>query len=348
MQSAKELHKYTQSLNVLYVEDDELLRTETAALLEPFFHLIVMADNGETGLEKYNNEKFDIVITDINMPKMNGIEMIRAIKEINPEQKIVAISAHNESGILIQLIKAGVNSFIIKPVILQEMIATLYPVSRDAYMQNLNIELVHELNEERAVLEQQLRELQMQSNTISTKHQQVEMLLQNKKKSDPPVAEHYFAADEDEGDENVLLLSDHCDDLTEIFNELPEHISYCSLQQSPEATAKVADQLHKAANILFHYTPYIDSLSSSMNDLAAVIEKNPEAFLSLLNESGDSIIILFDAVSSDMERYVERFSTESLAMRNVHHIHEPTALSVRQIIGMISPEEIEDGELEFF
>jgi YesN/AraC family two-component response regulator len=157
MHTAKELLNYAQHLNILYVEDDERLREETVSLFEPFFKEIDTACDGEEGLKKYNDKQFDIVITDINMPKMNGIEMISNIKEIDPEQKIIAISAHNESDILVQLIKAGVNSFILKPIIQSEVIEALYSISRDSYTQIFNIELVNELNEKNEELEKQLK-----------------------------------------------------------------------------------------------------------------------------------------------------------------------------------------------
>ena len=68
----------------------------------------------------------------------------------------------------------------------------------------------------------------------------------------------------------------------------------------------------------------------------------------MYKEDPDNAIMLFDAVSLDMERYIERFSVESMAMKNIHHIHHPTSLSIQQIIGMISPENIDEGEMEFF
>ena len=73
------LKKYASACSVLYVEDDEVIRTATASFLGRFFSDIVLAEDGEIGLEKYKEREFDIVITDINMPNMNGIEMIEAI-----------------------------------------------------------------------------------------------------------------------------------------------------------------------------------------------------------------------------------------------------------------------------
>jgi len=137
----KDIHKYSQHLSVLYVEDNDKVREETVIIFRLLFHLVDTAINGEEGLFAYNNSKYDIVITDINMPKLNGIEMITRMREINPEQKIVAISAHDEPEILMEVMRKGINSFILKPINLDEMLAILYPVCRDVDTQNTNHEL---------------------------------------------------------------------------------------------------------------------------------------------------------------------------------------------------------------
>ncbi|MDH5465771.1 MAG: response regulator, partial [Thiovulaceae bacterium] len=218
MYSAKDLKHHSKELQVLYVEDDEHLRFETSKLFELFFKKVDLAENGLIGLDQYSNNEYDLVLTDINMPEMNGIEMMQKIKEINPEQKIMAISAHNEPDILINLIKAGIDGFVLKPVIHQEVINNLYSICRDCAAQKLNLSLMEELQTQKDQLEKQNKELQRQLNTIDTKHNQVEKLLVtvNEKNDD------YFTVDEDEGEENVILFSDHCVDLTEIFEEIPQ------------------------------------------------------------------------------------------------------------------------------
>ncbi len=111
-----------KNLTVLYVEDSDVVRESTLDLLENFFSNIDWAVNGEEGLQKYekyhhdNQHYYDIVITDINMPKMNGIEMSRSILTLNEEQVILVISAHNESDYLLKLINMGIANFILKPI----------------------------------------------------------------------------------------------------------------------------------------------------------------------------------------------------------------------------------------
>ena len=349
MYSAKDLIKYTEGLNVLYVEDDDTLREETVFLLEPYFKDIITASNGLNGLNIYNNKPFDIVITDINMPKMNGIEMIRKIKEINPEQKIIAISAHNESDILIELIKAGVSSFILKPILQNEVINTLYPISRDAFMQTLNVQLVNELNEKNELLEKQLKILKTQENTIDIKHTQVEKLLQSKPsiKGDE-ILPDYFAKDKDEGLENIVFLKDDADDLLEYFQEISEKLSHSLIYSDKSDIISIANMFAKTSSILLHYSPYLDSLASSLNELSISLQEHTDKFIEVCNSDNDGMFRLFDAIDSDMQRYIERFSIESIAMKNSHHIHKPTMLSIKQIITLFAVNEDDFGDMEFF
>jgi len=350
MHTAKELKKYTDKLNVLYVEDDDKLREGISSLFNMFFKEVDTACDGIEGLEKYNNKVYDLVITDVNMPRMNGIEMVSRIKEINTEQKIIAISAHNESDILIDLIQAGVTNFLLKPIIQSEVINILYGISRDCYTQLLNTELVNELNEKNEELEAQLKALQVRNNTIDIKHAQIETLLQKKniKEEKDPLVSSYFEKDEDEGKENVMFIADDADDLLEYFQEIPELLFFIVDGSTDNEIQKMTDILNRTSSILLRYSPFLDSLSASFVELSSAIGDHKTEFLNVLNEDSDGILSLFDAVSSDMQRYIERFSVESIAMKNGHHIHEPTILSIRQIISLFVEDEINDGGMEFF
>ena len=125
----------TKGLNLLYVEDDTSLLKETGEVFENLFSRVDTATNGEDGLKKYlsffeNHLKYyDIIVTDISMPKMNGIELIRRIYKINGNQAIIVISAHSESGYLIELVNIGVEQFLIKPHSYNTILDVLYNTS---------------------------------------------------------------------------------------------------------------------------------------------------------------------------------------------------------------------------
>jgi hypothetical protein len=73
-----------------------------------------------------------------------------------------------------------------------------------------------------------------------------------------------------------------------------------------------------------------------------------DSFIALFECNHDHILMLFDAISIDLDRYMKRFSVESMAMKNIHHIHQPTSISIQQVIGLIHPDDMDCGDIEFF
>lgn len=133
MITVSKLMEYAKDISVLYVEDEDDIREEIHDFLGRFFPVIDLAKNGEEGLEKYKIGNYGIVISDINMPKMNGIEMVHAIKQINEEQKIVITSAYNEPEYLMKLIDEGVESFVLKPFNNKKFLVVLYRICEFIY-----------------------------------------------------------------------------------------------------------------------------------------------------------------------------------------------------------------------
>lgn len=109
------IREKSKELSILYVEDEQELRQQMETFLGKVFINLESAVDGKDGLDKYLKGHHDIVITDIQMPKMNGVELIKKIKEENKEQEIILISAYTESDYLDEAVRFGVSSYIIKP-----------------------------------------------------------------------------------------------------------------------------------------------------------------------------------------------------------------------------------------
>lgn len=137
------LEKYGRELSVLFVEDDEGISKEMNFLLGDIFTKVDSGFDGIEGLSKYNqyfqaNEKYyDLLITDIRMPNMNGIELIKNIYSINPFQKVIVLSAHNESEYLMELVNIGIAQFILKPIDYNNFLDVIYKVSKMIYEDKL-------------------------------------------------------------------------------------------------------------------------------------------------------------------------------------------------------------------
>jgi diguanylate cyclase (GGDEF)-like protein/putative nucleotidyltransferase with HDIG domain len=129
MENLQELKALTQDLRVLYVEDNEKYRSSTSLYLKKIFALVVEAKNGAEGLELYKKGSFDLVITDIEMPEMDGLSMSEAIKKIDKNQIILIISAYSNTENFIKSIKLGVDGYLLKPTDSTQMNETLYKVS---------------------------------------------------------------------------------------------------------------------------------------------------------------------------------------------------------------------------
>ncbi len=130
------LYEESKNLKLLFVEDYAELRENSIEILENYFAYCEGAEDGKKGLEQYlayhdkYGRYFDLVITDIKMPEMDGITLVKEIYKINESQPIVVLSAHHESEYLLTLINLGIEQFITKPIEHESMLEILYKVSK--------------------------------------------------------------------------------------------------------------------------------------------------------------------------------------------------------------------------
>ncbi len=142
MSDLKKLKALTENLTILYVEDSAILLKRMSVFLNNIFKTVHQAVNGKEGLECYQRYKPDIVITDLNMPIMSGHEMIKNLKEMDPDASIIIVSAYSDTENLLESIHLGVIDFVPKPVdsnLLQEV---LMKVATKVSQKTKNIEIV--------------------------------------------------------------------------------------------------------------------------------------------------------------------------------------------------------------
>jgi len=140
MLNSKEIISHTKNLNILFVEDHEDLRVNTTHILKRFFANVDVAANGleAFNLFKEHENKFDIIISDIKMPIMDGVELTRKIYDINPKQIIIILSAHDDTKYLHALINLKIEHFLKKPIDYQELLQALLNASKLVNKLNLN------------------------------------------------------------------------------------------------------------------------------------------------------------------------------------------------------------------
>ncbi len=160
----QDILNYSKDLNVLYAEDDSQLLQETSEALEDFFATAQTAENGLVALQKYkeyyeeNSEYYDILITDINMPLMNGVDLIKEVHKINIDQSVIVISAYNDSSRLIELINIGITHFIMKPLSPTQLMSVLYQSSKLVSNQKQLIKYRRELEDLNKNLDEKVKE----------------------------------------------------------------------------------------------------------------------------------------------------------------------------------------------
>ncbi|MBS9782685.1 MAG: EAL domain-containing protein [Arcobacter sp.] len=133
-----------KNLTILYAEDEQDLREVTHQILKGFTKKQYVASNGQEGLELFtaNQQEIDLIITDVNMPIMNGLEMVRKIKEINMNIPIIVATAFSNKEYLLEAIDIGVDKYVLKPVDIEKLLqvmsqSLLYHELKDLYTDEL-------------------------------------------------------------------------------------------------------------------------------------------------------------------------------------------------------------------
>lgn len=111
------------NITILYIEDEKMIRDEVSYFFSKYVKNFHTATNGQEGLELYNQIKPDLIITDIQMPKMNGLDMIKEIN--NKKIPIIITTAFSDIDYFLKAIELNVSKFIIKPINLMELVKSI-------------------------------------------------------------------------------------------------------------------------------------------------------------------------------------------------------------------------------
>lgn len=154
MSEGKDFFKYVKKLSLLYVEDDDNTREELEYFLQHKVKKLYVAKNGQEGFELFEKYQPDLIVTDIQMPIMTGIKMIKLIKQINPNIPIIIATAYNDSENLFEAIKLNVTNYLIKPLNLFSLSEVLASIAKNIYLENENREIYNTLNQYKDIVDE--------------------------------------------------------------------------------------------------------------------------------------------------------------------------------------------------
>lgn len=114
-----------KNIKILYIDDEEVIRENAIEYLGFYCDNVYGAKDGLDGFEQYKKIKPDIIITDIKMPKLNGLEMVEKIRENDNTTKVIVITAFLETVYLLKAVELGLIKYLIKPVTADKILPVL-------------------------------------------------------------------------------------------------------------------------------------------------------------------------------------------------------------------------------
>jgi len=114
-----------KNLKILYIDDEDYIRANAVEYLSFYCDNVYEAYDGISGLESYEKYKPDIIITDIKMPKLNGIEMVKKIRQKDKKTKVILATAFLETSYLLQAVELGLIKYLTKPITADKLLPVL-------------------------------------------------------------------------------------------------------------------------------------------------------------------------------------------------------------------------------
>jgi diguanylate cyclase (GGDEF)-like protein len=114
-----------RATHILVVEDDRFAREQLSLLLSRFAARLTTAADGAEGLEIFKYERPDIVVSDINMPRLDGLDMAQAIKAMDPATPVILVTAHSDTRFFLRSIEIGIDGYVVKPIDADSLLTVL-------------------------------------------------------------------------------------------------------------------------------------------------------------------------------------------------------------------------------
>lgn len=325
---AEQFKLYAKDLTVIVAEDDEKLRDRVCSLLGKVFVTIHKVSDGAEALNIYNEIGCDLLFTDINMPNMNGIELISEIRKTNDDLSIVVTSAYNESEYYSKLIELGVDGFILKPL---EIVQFMYTIAR--ICKNIQNAKEKELLK-KEVLNEQNRNIAY-AKAISSGRELSKHELTLLRKSYKPISAQEFSS------AYLSKLDVYAEELELLDEQADLYINRYVGQNDHDAKKWLVRIFEKYAKIVASLKEF-DNLGVALEKFAITIS-NIEKI-----ENQDTVRDLLFGVTDNLRKWRKSIFTNK-DVDNIHYLDASLINDCIQIEVLLSGTDVKlEGELEFF
>ncbi|MEA2051095.1 MAG: response regulator [Campylobacterota bacterium] len=152
--------EFLKTLTIMYVEDDDSIRNSLSSILKKIFGEVIICNDGNDGINQFKyytqerKSKIDTIISDINMPNLNGIEMVKEIRELDQEVPIIFTTAHGESNYLMEAIKLKIAYYALKPINTTELLQNVSKFCMIEHNKNLVAKKEEQISQYMAIMNQ--------------------------------------------------------------------------------------------------------------------------------------------------------------------------------------------------
>jgi YesN/AraC family two-component response regulator len=358
MNISEELKIYAKHLKVLVVEDDNFIRNELKEIFSYFYRDVKVAEDGLEGIKLFRKEKFDIIITDLEMPNMNGIEFAKEVKLLNNDQVIIVLSGYLDDYV-IELVDMGITQLVLKPFQYNKFIRMLSSISENIILAR-EFEKAKSYNIAHKIFQVQknvpiphnsaYREV---VNTIA--NQKIKDIKKMKKEEislDDDISS-YFNKKQisvysliDDLHKDVLTwksFENNIDELIFIEEDFSHAINNMYLEN--EISQEILDMIVEVLNRIDNLFKIIDKLV----EMARIILKL-STFLSMLNlasldESQKKELKVIEFIYEDISEFLQKIFIQQDSI-DVNYLQDSLESSIDIIVSNIKNEKLEEDNLE--
>ena len=342
--------EYAKSMSILVVDDEDMLLDVYARIFKDIFFKVDTASNGLEAYDKWvkNNDKYDIVITDIIMPKMDGFELIKKIRLKSHDQRIIILSAMFDMNEMRDIISLGIDGIMLKPYDHEAMFQVLERV----------LKIIHNAK----MVNMQLKQLKLMAKDnvdLKASIKKVEQTNPNKKptSANKSLENKYSIRDTLKGTDSQTLVStiDYYDmDKIELFQdnlEKYESIIYSlassNASQTKEQLGVAAEGLNELINLLNNFGVFSVTINATEN-LVAFIKNIDEKLLEDIDKK-ELLEDTFLAILEDLNNWIDTVFVKKEAA-NINYFDASFANTCLELESIFTAEKLEEEEesLEFF